>query len=79
MAREPQQAKKVMEQEIEKLQLLVMDHEATIETLSRGFHQQQEMIEALQLQLRELAARFASMAEQLPAPATPGHEVPPHY
>jgi len=68
-----------MEQEIEKLQLLVMDHERTIETLSEGFHQQQEMIEALQRQLRELASRLESMAEQLPASATPGHEVPPHY
>ncbi|MEJ2309459.1 MAG: SlyX family protein [Gammaproteobacteria bacterium] len=68
-----------MEQEIEKLQLLVMDHETTIETLSEGFHQQQEMIEALQRQLRELASRLESMAEQLPAAATPGHEVPPHY
>ena len=68
-----------MEQEIEKLQLLVMDHETTIETLSQGFHEQQVMIKALQRQLREMAARLESMAEQLPAPATPGHEIPPHY
>jgi len=69
----------LMEREIEKLQLLVMDHEKTIETLSEGYHLQQERIEALQLQLRELAARLESMAEQLPAPAIPGHEIPPHY
>lgn len=68
-----------MEKEIEKLQLLLMDHEKTIETLSEGYHRQQKSIEALQLQLRELAARLESMAEQLPAPAVPGHEIPPHY
>ncbi|MGD8555731.1 MAG: SlyX family protein [Chromatiales bacterium] len=68
-----------MEEEIEKLQLLVMDHETTIETLSKVFHVQQEMIQALQRQLQEMVARLDSMAEQLPSPATPGHEVPPHY
>jgi uncharacterized coiled-coil protein SlyX len=40
---------------------------------------QQEMIQALQRQLQEMVARLDSMAEQLPSPATPGHEVPPHY
>jgi uncharacterized coiled-coil protein SlyX len=69
-----------MEKEIEKLQLLVMDHEKTIETLSAGYHLQQERIEALQIQLKELARRFKALAESLPATAPPpGHEIPPHY
>jgi len=69
-----------MEQEIEKLQLLVMDHETTIETLSENYHRQQEQIEALEVQVRELARRFRSLAERLPANASPsGHEIPPHY
>ncbi|MDX1344774.1 MAG: SlyX family protein [Sedimenticolaceae bacterium] len=69
-----------MEKEIEKLQLLVMDHEKTIETLSESYHRQQERIEALQIQVQELARRFKSLAESLPANASPaGHEIPPHY
>ncbi len=70
----------VMEKEIEKLQLLVMDHEKTIETLSEGYHRQQERIEALEIQMQELARRFRSLAESLPENASPaGHEIPPHY
>lgn len=69
-----------MEKEIEKLQLLVMDHEKTIETLSESYHRQQETIEALQIQVQELARRLKALAESLPANASPpGHEVPPHY
>ena len=70
----------LMEKEIEKLQLLVMDHEKTIETLSEGYHRQQESIEALQIQVQELARRFKSLAESLPAlPSTAKQEIPPHY
>lgn len=69
----------VMEREIEKLQLLLMDHEKTIETLSEGYHRQQEKIDALQIQVRELADRLKSLSESLPARDTAGHEVPPHY
>ncbi len=69
-----------MEKEIEKLQLLVMDHEKTIETLSESYHRQQETVEALQIQVQELARRLKALAESLPANASPtGHEVPPHY
>lgn len=68
-----------MEQEIEKLQLLVMDHETTIETLSQGFHRQQDEIEALQIQVRELASRLKTMSEQAPSAASQEHEIPPHY
>jgi uncharacterized coiled-coil protein SlyX len=68
-----------MEEEIEKLQLLVMDHERTIETLSQGYHRQQEEIAALQIQLRELADRIKTMSEQMPAATSLKHEVPPHY
>lgn len=69
-----------MEKEIEKLQLLVMDHEKTIETLSESYHRQQETIEALQIQVQELARRLKALAESLPANASPaGHEIPPHY
>jgi uncharacterized coiled-coil protein SlyX len=70
----------MMEREIEKLQLLVMDHEKTIETLSESYHRQQERIEALQIQVQELARRFKSLAESLPENASAtGHEIPPHY
>ena len=70
----------MMEREIEKLQLLVMDHEKTIETLSEGYHRQQDRIEALQIQVQELARRFKSLADRLPESASsPGHEIPPNY
>ena len=68
-----------MTHDIEKLQLLVMDHETTIETLSREYHQQQIEIEALQLQVRELVVRLKELAENLPPATSQGHEVPPHY
>ena len=70
----------MMEREVEKLQLLVMDHEKTIETLSESYHRQQERIVALEIQVQELARRFRSLAESLPANTSPaGHEIPPHY
>jgi uncharacterized coiled-coil protein SlyX len=70
----------MMEREIEKLQLLVMDHEKTIETLSERYHRQQEQIEALEIQVRELARRTKSLSERLPTNASSsGHEIPPHY
>lgn len=69
----------VMEREIEKLQLLLMDHEKTIETLSEGYHRQQEKIDALQIQVRELADRLKSLSESMPVRDIAGHEVPPHY
>ena len=47
-----------MQREIEKLQLLVMDHETSIETLSEEYRRQQEVIAALQLQVRELSSRL---------------------
>lgn len=69
----------VMEREIEKLQLLLMDHEKTIETLGEGYHRQQEEIDALQIQVRELADRLKSLSESMPVRDIAGHEVPPHY
>lgn len=69
----------VMKREIEKLQLLLMDHEKTIETLSEGYHRQQEKIDALQIQVRELADRLKSLSESMPVRDIAGHEVPPHY
>lgn len=68
-----------MQREIEKLQLLVMDHETSIETLSEEYRRQQEVIAALQLQVRELSSRLKSMAEQIPAMPSQQHEIPPHY
>ena len=65
--------------EIEKLELMVMEHESTIETLSREYQQQQAEIEALQIQVRELAKRLKEMAENLPATGSPQQEIPPHY
>ncbi len=69
----------MMEREIEKLQLLIMDHEKTIETLSEGYHRQQENIHALQIQVRDLADRLKSLSESLPSRDAAGHEIPPHY
>ena len=67
-------------QRIENLEILAMEQENTVETLSREVHQQQQQIQALEVQIRFLKEKIDSISkEELLAPEPQDEAPPPHY
>jgi uncharacterized coiled-coil protein SlyX len=69
-----------MKTRIENLEMLSMEQEHTVETLSREVHQQQQQIQALEVQIRYLKEKIDSISkEDLLAPEVQDEAPPPHY
>ena len=67
-----------MSEQITELQMMQMDHERSIESLSKQLHSQQSRIERLEKQLEALINHIRSLQESLPATES-GNIPPPHY
>ncbi len=67
-----------MKEQITELQMMQMDHERSIESLSEQLHSQQSRIEQMEKQLEALIDHIRSLQESLPA-AESGNMPPPHY
>ena len=67
-----------MNEQITELQMMQMDHERSIESLSEQLHAQQSRIEQMEKQLAALIDHIKSLQESLPA-TEPGNIPPPHY
>ena len=67
-----------MSEQITELQMMQMDHERSIESLSEQLHSQQSRIERLEKQLQALFDHIRSLQESLPATES-GNIPPPHY
>ncbi len=67
-----------MSEQITELQMMQMDHERSIESLSEQLHSQQSRIERLEKQLEALIDHIRSLQESLPATES-GSIPPPHY
>ena len=69
-----------MNKRIENLEILSMEQENTIETLSREVHLQQQQIQALEIQLKYLKERIDSISKEEPqSPKIEDEAPPPHY
>ena len=69
-----------MKQRIEKLEILSMEQEHTIETLNREVHKQQQQIQTLEIQLKYLKEKIDSVSkEELLSPEIIEEAPPPHY
>jgi len=70
----------MVNKQIENLEILSMEQESTIETLSREVHLQQQQIQALEVQLKFLKEKIDSISkEDLHAPEAQDEAPPPHY
>ncbi|MBG7602785.1 MAG: SlyX family protein [Gammaproteobacteria bacterium] len=67
-----------MSDQITELQIMQMDHERSIESLSEQLHSQQSRIEQMEKQLEALIDHIRSLQESLPATES-GNIPPPHY
>lgn len=67
-----------MNERITELQMMQMDHERSIESLSEQLHSQQTRIEQMERQLEALIDHVRSLQESLPG-AESGNIPPPHY
>ncbi len=69
-----------MNNRIENLEILSMEQESTIETLSREVHLQQQQIQVLEVQLKFLQEKIDSISqEEIPASEAQDEAPPPHY
>ncbi|HIO97080.1 MAG TPA: SlyX family protein [Leucothrix sp.] len=68
------------ETRIENLEMLSMEQENTIETLSREVHLQQQQIQTLEIQLKYLKEKIDSISkEDLLSGEIADEAPPPHY
>ncbi|GAA4524973.1 SlyX family protein [Chelativorans composti] len=67
----------MQEDRIQKLEILVTEHERTIEELSNQLTEHWATIDRLEKMLHSLAERFLTLEEAV-APEVPGTK-PPHY
>ena len=69
-----------MKTRIESLEILSMEQENTIETLSREVHKQQQQIQTLEIQLKYLKEKIDSISkEDLLSGELADEAPPPHY
>jgi len=69
-----------MKSRIEKLEILSMEQENTIETLSREVHRQQLSIQTLTVQIEYLKTQIESISkEDQLSPGSVEEAPPPHY
>ena len=66
-------------QRIETLEIKVAHLERNMQELSDVLYRQQRALDQAVLQARTLAEQLQRVAEQLPEPGAPEHEIPPHY
>ncbi len=68
------------QQRIEKLEILAMEQENTIESLSGEIHRQQQQIQALEIQLNDLKEKIDSISKEQALSSEIEEEAPPpHY
>ncbi|HBH36078.1 MAG TPA: hypothetical protein DDW45_06855 [Gammaproteobacteria bacterium] len=67
-----------MSDQITELQMMQMDHESSIESLSEQLHSQQSRIERMEKQLEALIDHIRLLQESLPTTES-GNIPPPHY
>ena len=68
-----------MKTRIEKLEILSMEQEHTVETLNREVHRQQQQIQALEIQLKYLKEKIDSINKEDTLAPEVENEPPPHY
>ena len=66
-----------MEDRLENLESKMMSAEDQIDELNRSVWRQQQELDVLRQQFRQLAQQLKNVQEALPLP--PGQEIPPHY
>ena len=66
-----------MEDRFENLESKMMSAEDQIDALNRTVWRQQQELDVLREQFRQLAQQLKNVQEALPLP--PGQEIPPHY
>jgi SlyX protein len=66
-----------MEDRLENLESKMMSAEDQIDELNRTVWRQQQELDVLREQFRQLAQQLKHVQEALPLP--PGQEIPPHY
>jgi len=66
-----------MEDRLENLETKMMSAEDQIDELNRTVWRQQQELDVLREQFRQLAQQLKNVQEALPLP--PGLEIPPHY
>ncbi|MBP6381652.1 MAG: SlyX family protein [Pseudomonadales bacterium] len=66
-----------MEDRLENLESKMMSAEDQIDALNRTVWRQQQELDVLREQFRQLAQQLKNVQEALPLP--PGQEIPPHY
>ncbi|MEN8213961.1 MAG: SlyX family protein [Pseudomonadota bacterium] len=67
-----------MSEQITELQMMLMEHQSSIETLSEQLHLQQSRIERMEMQLEALIDHIKSLQESLQTTAS-DKLPPPHY
>lgn len=67
-----------MNDQITELQMIQMEHESSIGSLSEQLHRQQARIERMEKQLEALIDLIKQLKESLP-PTEPHNTSPPHY
>ncbi len=69
-----------MNKRIENLEILLMEQDNTIETLSRELHRQQQHIQALEIQIKYLKEKIDAINREEPLTQKIEDETPPpHY
>ncbi len=67
------------DKKIAELEILIMQHEDSIESLSSTMHRQQLLIEKLSLTVKALADRMKTMQEESVVKPIEDETPPPHY
>ncbi len=67
------------DQRIAELEILIMQHEDSIESLSSTMHRQQLLIEKLNLTIEALADRMKTMQDESVVKPVEEETPPPHY
>ena len=67
------------DQRIAELEILIMQHEDSIESLSSTMHRQQLLIEKLNLTIEALADRMKTIQEESAVKPVEEETPPPHY
>lgn len=67
------------EQRLAELEILIMQHEDSIESLSSTMHRQQQLIEQLNLSVQVIAERMKTLQDESAVKPQEEEVPPPHY
>lgn len=67
------------DQRIAELEILIMQHEDSIESLSSTMHRQQQLIEQLNLSVQVIAERMKTLQDESAVKPQEEEVPPPHY